>query len=215
MTATRNLSVALLAASTLALSACGGGASAAPGTTPTSAAPTTTQEVALDPAQCSDDAFYTANEEFCASATKPTFSGPASEVAVLPNNLEVRLVSASARPNDQDVHPDPGHDVQVTTVVEIKNTGTDPFVFPAAKLLVGQVLYYGVDQYDAQGWMTDGDSADLPRQLVPGSTATVTVDYTLPSAGLVELALEFTPDSDRVPSYTFTGVQDVLQGFFD
>lgn len=206
---TRKISVTVLAGlAALSLSACSSTKSAEAAASKT--ASTTTEE--LVPNACGDETYRTAHAEYC-SSVDPTPADPVSAVDApaytwADTGIKVEITKAVAGPAPsnylEDEHPD--FDTKVDVTVTITNTADQPFLFPQAKMYVGGSLAYGVNGYDANSWMADHGSTSLPARLVPGTSATMTEEFTAPAAGVAEgLTYSFSPDSDPE---SFTNMQD-------
>lgn len=141
----------------------------------------------------------------------------ASETAEWDNGLTARITAVTSEPTTHYQHVDKGHDTIITITVEIANTGDEAFAFAANRYTgpggPSDALFYGVNMYDAQGWANvDGDGVDdLPKQLVPGTSATFSEEWSLPGAEADVLTFEFTPDRETLMSFYFTDVQTLIQ----
>jgi hypothetical protein len=216
MASRRTIFVTLLSSfAAVSMAACGGGDSESSSAATTSSL---TEEAVPNEADCAIPAFAVDNAEFCASAlpAEPTLVPEGSVTTengsfiLYPDGLRGEIQAVTRRPNDEQ-HPDTTHpdaDTMVTVTMLLSNTGTETVP------LNGQgspTLYYGENRYEATGWMTTGDASELPQQLVAGTSATFTTDYTLPAAGVETLALEFSPDRSKYTTYTFTDVETLIQ----
>ncbi|MBE1574776.1 hypothetical protein ACFORH_37375 [Amycolatopsis roodepoortensis] len=191
----KRLSVGLfVVAGALVLAACDG-----------SAAP---DAAALDPAKCADPNFAGTHTEFCAgnAATPET---PATDAAILPNGLKVRIVSARSETTDTNAYDSgPTVNVVVMITIEITNTGNAPFVFPPVKTNVRTELWYGANHGKAtNSAVQQGNSTDLPGQLVAGGSVTMTSTFTMRAGGADNVVFRFNPDSATTDDITFTNVQ--------
>ena len=139
----------------------------------------------------------------------------ASETAEWDNGLTAKIASVTTGAASEYQNEQEGHDVTVQVTVEIANTGDAAFVFAENRYTgpggARDDLYYGENLHDAQGWAGSVDGLDeLPKQIVPGSSASYTGEWSLPSEGLEVLTFEFTPDNENLPTYTFTGVESLI-----
>ncbi|WP_394620991.1 hypothetical protein JNUCC0626_18410 [Lentzea sp. JNUCC 0626] len=210
----RKLSVALLAlAAALTMSACGGGNSAAPASSPstsTSSASTPATAPSLDRSQCQDPYFARTHAEFCANVPDTTM-GPATSTAAFPGTgLEARVLSVKIGPADPTRPGKANETTLVTITIELKNTATEPFVFSSAGNSVTELLLHGQDLYEATSWtVSPGGRNDLPARLTTGSTTTTTSQFTAPAS--VPLSFSFNPSSQTLPTYTFAGVETLAR----
>jgi hypothetical protein len=130
-----------------------------------------------------------------------------------PNGLRMEISSVSldeamgqADATVDPSHPDYTEGLHVT--VHFVNNGTDTYTLNKEMGGITVGLTFGANRYAASGWM----SADtLPGQLVPGSDATNTYDFTVPPASAEDnLRLTVTPDAAVFTTYTFTDVQSLI-----
>jgi hypothetical protein len=209
---TKRLSVGLFAvAGALVLAACGGPDTAAPAAT-SPAASATQQDAGLDPAKCADPNFLNEHKAFCVN-NPPTISGPATAPLTLPGDVQVRVVSATSAPTDPKIYDsDPTENTLVTITTEISNRGNATFAFPPEGSAVRAELLYGADQYKATSWaVQEGGAADLPRQLVAGSSAKMTAKFTARKDGLNTVLFKFNPNSAATADATFNDVQALFR----
>ncbi len=187
MNPTRKLSVALLGAALVGLTACGGGAGAAP-------APT--QESTI---------------EIPALGPQETYVqvGPATETAYVGNDIALRVAAVEVIDPNQLSRRSP--DLQVNVTVEITNDGPEVLAL-AQSGYVKTSLQHGVNRYDGKLYAGPEDSSSLPAQLVPGSSATYTTPFLVPAEGLESLTLTVNPNRDLMPDHTFEGVETLLAG---
>lgn len=213
---TRKISVALLAGvAALSLSACNYTKSAEAAASKSASA--STEE--LVPNACGEETYRTAHAEYC-SSVDPTAADPVSAVDApeytwADTGVTVAITKVVAGPAPSNVvesaHPD--FDTKIDVTVTITNTAEQPFLFPRAKMFASGSMTYGVNGYDATGWMGDNGSTSLPARLVPGSSATMTEEFTAPAAGVEEgLTFSFSPDSDpdsptNMQDHVWTDVQ--------
>ena len=138
----------------------------------------------------------------------------AGETAEWDNGVTAKITAVTAEPVEGSDYADKGHDTMVHVVVEIANTGADTFMFGDEFAGPKDDLYYGENLYEAQEWAlydNQGQSVDdLPKQLVPGSSATYASDWSLAGEGLSMLTFEFTPARDDLPPFTFAGVETLI-----
>ena len=210
----RKISTAILGAvTTLSLAACGAGDSA---TTSASSAPTS-PEVVLDEADCADAGFYVENEEFCANVlpggpvdTEGSVTTEDGSFIAYPDGLRITIQEVTTQADDgtRSMDDKPDWTQVVTVTVLLENTGTEAIPLMSES---SPTLLFGANRYEANAWMTSGGASDLPQQLVPGSSATITTDYTLPAEGLEVLALTVSPDPSTYTSYTFTDVETLVR----
>ncbi|MDT8915805.1 hypothetical protein [Amycolatopsis sp. PS_44_ISF1] len=209
---TSRLSVGLFTvAGALVLAACGGTDTAAPAA-PSPAPSVTQQDAGLDPAQCADPSFLNEHKAFCVN-NPPTVSGPATAPLTLPGDIQVRVVSATSKPADPKIYDsDPTENTLVTITTEISNRGNTTFAFPPEGSSVRAELLYGADQYKATSWaVQEGGAADLPRQLVAGSSAKMTAKFTARKDGLNIAAFHFNPNSAATADATFNEIQTLFK----
>ena len=139
----------------------------------------------------------------------------ADETAEWDNGLTAKIVTVTSTATTEYQKQQDGHDTVVRITVELANTGDVVFVFAENRYTgpggPSDSLYYGVNLYTAQGWANvDGDGIDdLPKQLVPGTSATFSEEWSLPSEGLSALTFEFTPDRETLPTFTFESVESL------
>lgn len=149
-----------------------------------------------------------------ASSSESATTIKASDEAKWPNGVTAKITAVTAGLAAADtVHkydPEKG-DTLVKITIEMMNGGKDVFALPQGGG-VGADLFYGENLTTAQSWMNldSGSSSDLPKQLVPGSSASYTAIWTLPAEGLDSLTLDFTPYPNEQDRYTFTGVEKLL-----
>ena len=144
----------------------------------------------------------------------PKTTVDAAETAEWENGLNAKITAATAAPVEGSDYTERGHDTEVTITVELSNDGSAPFVFSDSYQGPNgprDTLYYGENLYEAQEWANPGKGMDaLPKQLVPGTSATFTGVWSLPAEGLQSLTYEFTPDHGNLLQYTFTGVEKLI-----
>jgi hypothetical protein len=209
----------------LAVAGCGGAPSSV------TAQSASTSSPAVDRSMCQDETFRAAHVALCGTDSPPGPAAISTEGSVTtkdgafvqyPNGLRGEITKVIAKADD-GTHPDDSHpdfNELVTVTVKLSNTGSTPVKLDNDGLGTSQLdLYYGVNRYQAEGWMTDLHGVqDLPQQLVPGTSATFDSDFTLPSTELGTLAVTFQPgagisasESASYTAYTFTDVQTLLK----
>jgi hypothetical protein len=188
----------------LVLSACGGtakSASAADSSATDTPAGSSAEE--LNPNACGDETFRAAHAEYCDSAD-PLNQGPVTEAADFGDGTAAMITGATTEPNPHgDEFPDEA-DTLLTVTVEFTNSGpaTVPFDLTAE-------LSRGVNGYSVGHWNLPGE--DLPARLVPGTSATATLQWLVDGATLGTEPLALTLNPGSAPSdWTFSDVQDAL-----
>lgn len=104
---------------------------------------------------------------------------------------------------------DPGHpnDGGLHITVKYTNNGSAAYQF-VDESDIDSDLTFGANEYSAQQYFPD---ETLPAQLVPGTSATQTYDYTLPASEEHDnLRMTVTPDENTYTKYTFTDVQTLI-----
>ncbi|RBY85919.1 hypothetical protein [Blastococcus sp. TF02A-26] len=195
----RRLVVASALAAVVVLSGCGGGDDA---DRPSAASPT---EECIG-FGCSDeqDAELLEGE---AEANEPAEVSVTDGPYEWPDGVTARIVSATAGPLEFG-GPEPPDDTQVTIVVEFRNGGEAPFLFPDGTLYVADEVFYGENRYEAGAWAVADNN--VPQQLVPGTSTTYTTVVAMPGSELGKLAFQTSPNSDTHPPVTFTDVETLL-----
>jgi hypothetical protein len=194
--------VALAAVSTaLLLAGCGS-------TGETGDAAATTEAVSSAP-----DPTDTLSPDAAAEPTEGSVTTADGSFVEYPNGLRLEIAKVELDPEFGERNAAVGaggfdYSQGLHVTVLFTNNGTD--VYPLNKEFGGITVgvTFGVNQYEASGYMFDDT---LPSQLVPGSSATNTYDFTLPPAGVEDdLRVSVTPDASLFTTYTFTDVQTLL-----
>jgi len=150
-----------------------------------------------------------APEESEETAPVSAMEGPADEPATFPGGLTARITSVTAQPADLEIYSgDPAFDTLVTVTVEMTPWNNE--TYPLEGFNVVEDLQYGANLYTAQGWMTEGGSGELPKQVTPGTTVTTISEHTLPGTELGELSFEFSPSSQYEEPWMFTDIEELL-----
>lgn len=136
-----------------------------------------------------------------------------TDIIHYPDGLALRITSVTTSPIDHKNWPSSKEgDIEVDVTAQLTNDGDIPIQLPDGARLDG-TLYYGVNEYRATGWSNPqgpNSPSDLPKRLVPGTSAKVTFIYTLAPTDLATLEWEVNPDDTHYPDYTFTDVQTLI-----
>lgn len=130
-----------------------------------------------------------------------------------PNGLRVEIASVKTNdPVSADSAASAGHaDYTASLDVTLKftNNGATAYALNKAADGINPQMTFGANQYSAIGWAALDDT--LPNQLVPGTNATQTYEFSFPPSGVTDnLRLTVTPDANAFTTYTFTDVQTLL-----
>jgi hypothetical protein len=138
----------------------------------------------------------------------------AAERYAWPDGLAVEVVEVTTEAEPES--DESANDTHVLVTVRFTNTGEDPFVWGADAGSIGAsgpevTLLYGANQYEASQYSPDVRS-ELPRQLLPGTSADWLSSFYMPAAELDTLVLAVSPAWDRTDHapVTVTGVEQLL-----
>lgn len=207
---------AMLATVGLLLVSCGDGEERDGQAVATTAPPTSQDEIrsGVSAEDCDDpDAALTQAEwtEFCAEPVEgPVSDGPHQ----WDDGMAAEIVSVTAEADPE--YDNPANDTHVLMTVRFTNNGTATFDWGGDPNVVFEggpdgALLYGINRMPASGYRYDGEN-DLPRQLVPGTSADKIFSAYMPGTELGTLAFEVVPvwNGPYTP-FTFTGVDQLLQ----
>lgn len=149
--------------------------------------------------------------EFCSGVVSeaPVSDGPHE----WPDGIAAEVVSVSTEPDAESGNP--ANDTYATVTIRFTNTGDQTFTgwsgdstaTPTGTLLYGENRYEA-SQYGCQ----DPSLGDVPRQLVPGTSADYAICAYLPAPELVTLAVEVQPVwGGSYEPFTFTGVEALVR----